>query len=81
MTTYSKVLSDVDNGIRSLSELVNFFSENINGIPINKLFTNYTKIADYLHTIHGLSGENTTALGASKIYESPQVLFYRQTIK
>jgi hypothetical protein len=31
MTTYSEVLSDIDNGIQSLAELVNFFSENING--------------------------------------------------
>lgn len=31
MTTYSETLSDIDNGIQSLAELINFFSENING--------------------------------------------------
>jgi hypothetical protein len=42
-------------------------------VPVNKLFNNYTIISDYLQTTHGLSLENATALGDSKMYENPQV--------
>jgi hypothetical protein len=31
LTSYSKVLFDIQKGIEALSTLVNFFSENLNG--------------------------------------------------
>jgi hypothetical protein len=31
MTSYSGVLGDIEHGIEALADLVNFFSENING--------------------------------------------------
>jgi hypothetical protein len=42
-------------------------------VPINKFFRDFGIIEKYLQEIHGLTSDETSALGISRIYESPQV--------
>lgn len=73
MTTYTSLLSDIDKGLDSLVELVNFFSENINGVPVNRLFNNFNNVAIYLQKTYGFTSNNVSAIGNSSIYYAPQV--------
>nr|UOU03310.1 ATP-binding cassette subfamily A1-like 3 [Brachionus rubens] len=73
--SYSSLLFDIQKGIESLSDLVQFFNKNFNGVKINQIFTDYNVIDEYLRTNYGLGKSETKAIGDSFIYYDPQKIY------
>nr|QNH67915.1 ATP-binding cassette transporter subfamily A member 1-like protein X3 [Brachionus plicatilis] len=72
-SSYSSLLFDIQKGIESLSNLVQFFNKNFNGVKVNKVFSDYKIVEDYLQNNYGLSKGQTQAIGQSFLYYDPQV--------
>lgn len=75
MTSYAKLINDLRKGIDSLTDLLNFFTDNIKGIKIEKLFLNFSNISDYLVLEHGLTNEEADSIRDASLFYNPQKLY------
>ena len=72
-SSYSVTLNDIQKGIGALGNLVNFFSQNLNGVKINNVFSNFDKISRYLQATYKISSYEADQIGDSRLYMNPQV--------
>ncbi|CAF0899716.1 unnamed protein product, partial [Brachionus calyciflorus] len=74
-SSYSSLLFDIQKGIESLSNLVQFFNKNFNGVKVNQVFTDFNLIDGYLQKNYGLTQLETKAIGDSFLYYDPQKIY------
>lgn len=74
-TSYSNILYDIYKGIEALNNLIQFVIQNINGVKVKDIFSDYSVISSYFQEQYQITVEDADQIGESFMLTNPQRLF------